>query len=516
MKRLNKDFLLDYSSSIDITVPKPNFYDLPVKIIQFGEGRFIRAFLDYFIEIANHKQLFNGRSIIVQPRKADKISLFNNQDGLFTLCAQGLRDEVQIQEFTIISAIKKALAAKTQWKETLKLAEIPTVEIIASNTTEAGLIYDENDSIDKEPPDSFPGKLTALLYQRFQHFDGDFDKGLLILPLELIENNGTLLKELVLKLAKYWNLEDDFISWLNSANSFCNSIVDRIVTGYPNKEELNQFQQKLGYEDQLFNVSELYHSWIIEADKGEIGSIIPFDKAGLNVQFVSNIQEYFLRKVRILNGAHTSMVPIAYLSGKDFVKESIEDHLINIFIKNLLENEAIPFIGLPQNELLAYKDTIIERFRNPFIQHKLLSISLYSSSKIRLRVLPSLLAYYNRHKKIPPLLPFAFSAFLVFMRIEKKVESSWFGSRNTEQYEYNDDPKYLNIFYQAWKSIHSAKKDDLFKVITSICQNRVLWGYDLTELPDFVLKVTDHVETILKVGMLSALKKLLIENELIM
>ncbi|MHA1651393.1 MAG: tagaturonate reductase, partial [Candidatus Helarchaeota archaeon] len=453
MKRLNRQFLLDYKPSIPVMLPKTHFFELPIKVLQFGEGRFIRAFLNYFIEIANHKQLFNGRTVVIQPRKADKASIINEQDGLFTLCACGLQDGVEKQEFIIISSIHKAIAAKTQWKETLELAEIPSLEIIASNTTEAGLIYDPDDSIEKNPPDSFPGKLTALLYHRYKHFDGDLNRGLVILPLELVENNGDVLKELVLKLVKKWNLEENFMKWLNRANAFYKSIVDRIVTGYPNKKELEKYQQQLGYEDKLFNVAELYHSWIIEADE-KLQSIIPFDKAGLNVQFVDNIATYFLRKVRILNGAHTSMVPIAYLAGKNFVKESIEDPLINIYIQNILENEVIPFINLPKNELIQYKDTILERFRNPFIQHRLLSISLYSTSKMRLRVVPSILSYYKKFNEPPPLLSFAFAAFLVFMHIREKEALNWFGYRDSEKYQYHDDSNSLEFFYNAWNSIN--------------------------------------------------------------
>ncbi|NVM52708.1 MAG: tagaturonate reductase [Candidatus Helarchaeota archaeon] len=514
MPLLTKKFLSDYSPAINITIPHKKFFNLPVKIIQFGEGRFIRAFLNYFIEVANQKKLFNGRSIVIQPRKADKASIINAQDGLFTLCSRGLKDGVQKEEFMIISSIKKAIAAKTQWPDTIKLAEIPSVEIISSNTTEAGLVYDLQDSIDKTPPDSFPGKLTALLHHRYQYFDGDPDKGFMILPLELIENNGNVLKNLVIKLAKYWNLEEKFIRWLEMANFFYKSIVDRIVTGYPKKEEIDQFNQKLGYEDKLFNIAELYHSWIIEGDK-KLQTTIPFDRAGLNVQFVSNIKNYFLRKVRILNGAHTSMVPIAYLSGKNLVKESIEDSLINIYIQNILEYEVIPFVDLPQTGLKAYKNTIIERFRNPFLQHKLLSISLYSSSKMRLRILPSIIGYYEKFKTPPPLLPFAFAAFLVFMRIREKSDAGWFGLRASEKYEYNDNSESLKIFYKAWKSIDPTKTSDITNLVSSICKNTSLWERDLTQLPDFVSIVANYINQILKNGLQSALKQLLGKYDLI-
>ncbi|MFX1293298.1 MAG: tagaturonate reductase [Promethearchaeota archaeon] len=514
MKILNEELILNYKPSIDIILPKKSFFELPVKVLQFGEGRFIRAFFNYFIEIANHNQLFNGRSIVIQPRKADRAAIINTQDGLFTLYTCGLRNKIQQQEFMVISSIKKAIAAKTEWIKTLKIVEIPTLKIIASNTTEAGLVYNSEDSIEKNPPISFPGKLTALLYHRYKFFNGDKSKGFMVLPLELVENNGDILRNLVLKLAKNWNLEDKFIQWLEKANFFYKSIVDRIVTGYPNREELYQFQQQLMYEDKLFNVAELYHSWIIEADR-KLQTVMPFDKAGLNVRFVSDIKNYFLRKVRILNGTHTSMVPIAFLSGKNFVKESIEDYIIYVYIQNLLAKEVIPFINLPRKELLAYKDIIIERFRNPFIQHKLLNISLYSTLKMRLRVLPSILEYYQKFKNPPSLLTFAFAAFLVFMQIQKHSKLGWFGFRNSKKYKYNDNPKSLEIFYKAWKSIDLSKNADLNELITTICQNKILWERDLTQLPNFVQIITKYINQILKNGMYLALKQFLIKNNLI-
>ncbi len=514
MKSLTKNFLNQYEPSIDITLPKNSFFDLPVKVLQFGEGRFIRAFFDYFIEVANHQGLFNGRAIVIQPRRADKVARINAQDGLFTLCSQGLRNDAKIQEFMIISSIKEAIAAKTEWNKTLKLVEIPSIQIIASNTTEAGLVYDPEDRFQNNPPKSFPGKLTAMLYHRYEFFDGDKNRGLMLLPLELVENNGTILKQIVLKLAKRWNLEDAFIEWLTGANKFYKCIVDRIVTGYPKAQELAQFQQKLGYEDNFFNIAELYHSWIIEADE-KLQTTIPFDEAGLNVQFVSHIKNYFLRKVRILNGAHTSMVPIAYLSGKDLVKDAINDSLINVYVRNMLSNEVIPFIDLPESDLLRYRDIIIERFRNPFLEHKLLTISLYQSSKMRLRVLPSILAYYLANKRPPPLLLFAFAAFIVFMRVQEGTETGWFALRQNEPYQYQDDPTLLEFFLKAWVKVDTANPEEILHLVNAICENLTLWERDLTEYPKFTKIITNHVDNILKNGTYASLKQLLIENGLL-
>jgi len=505
---------LNYSPQIEVQVPEKSFFELPVKLIQFGEGRFIRAFLDYFIEIANHNSLFNGRAIVIQPQKTANTAMINAQDGLFTLCARGLRNGVRQQEYTIVSAIKEALAAKTDWLKILKVAELPSIEFIVSNTTEAGIAYDPADSIERTPPTSFPGKLLSFLYHRYRFFEGAPIKGLTVLPLELVENNATLLRGIVLKLAKTWNLEDNFIQWLEKANSFYNSIVDRIVTGYPQEEELKEFQQLLGYKDKLFNIAELYHSWIIEADTS-LQTKIPFDKAGLNVQFVPDITNYFIRKVRILNGAHTSMTPIAYLSGENFVKNAIENANIQVFIQNMLIKEVIPFINLPYDELLAYRDIIIQRFHNPFIQHQLTSIALYSTSKMRLRVLPSIIAYYDRFQTAPKFLSFAFAAFLMFMRIREHADSKWFGQRGSERYQYDDNLEAIQIFYDAWTSFNPSKKEDLHQLVSSICQNSTLWNTDLTQLPEFVSIVVKYIDQILKLGMASALQRFLTQQKII-
>ncbi|MDD1777790.1 MAG: tagaturonate reductase [Candidatus Helarchaeota archaeon] len=510
---LTRELLSSISPRRDVRIPDPSFFDLPVKVIQFGEGRFIRAFLDYFIEIANHHHLFNGRVVVIQPQQTENTALINAQNGLFTLCARGLTKGLQRQEFTLISSIKEAFAAKTDWLKILSLAERPSVEFIVSNTTEAGLVYNRADLPENNPPASFPGKVLSFLYRRFQFFDGNPKHGLKILPLELIENNGMVLRDIILKLARSWELGDKFIQWLETSNRFYNSIVDRIVTGYPAEKDLKEFQKVLGYEDKLFDVAELYHSWIIEA-ADSLQTKIPFDRAGLNVEFVSDLTTYFQRKVRILNGAHTSMTPIAYLSGKNFVKESIEDPNIQGFVTNLLEKEVIPFINLPAAELIAYKDIIFERFHNPFIEHKLLNITLYSTSKMRLRLLPSIIAYYKRFQSAPLFSLFAFAAFLTFMRIREHVGSKWSGQRGSEHYEYSDSPESLQIFHNAWNSINPSKSEDLHRLVSSLSQNPGLWNVDLSQLPGFVSIVTSHLEKILHLGMVSALQQFLAQQKI--
>ncbi|NVM03334.1 MAG: tagaturonate reductase, partial [Candidatus Helarchaeota archaeon] len=398
---LNRKFLSNYKPAIEIKLPDSKKFDLPEKVIQFGEGVFIRAFFNYFLEIANSRNIFNGRTVVIQPVHVEKAKILNDQDCLFTLCSRGLKNGQKQENYFIISSIGKAYAAKLDWIEILKFTKSPEIEIITSNTTEAGITYNSEDKMDLNPPISYPGKLTSFLYHRYENFDSSTDAGLIILPLELVENNGDTLKKIVKKIIKNWNLENKFMNWLEKANIFCNTLVDRIVTGYP-RDEIDHFREILKYEDKMLNTSELYHIWVIEGGEN-VQKKIPLDEAGLNVLFVPDLTPYYLKKVRILNGAHTSMVHLSYLIGNNLVKESVEHPLVGQFLRDFLFKEVIPSMNMPKQELIDYANIIIERFRNPFINHLLINITLNSNSKIKYRILPTLIQYYEKFKKDPKL-----------------------------------------------------------------------------------------------------------------
>lgn len=363
----------------------------PERIIQFGEGNFLRAFVDWQINKMNKEAEFNSSVVIVQPLAKGLVDKLNEQDGLYTLYLQGVKDGKPIKEHEVIESVSRGINPYSNYDEYLKLAENPEMRFIVSNTTEAGIAFDENDKLDNKCPNSYPAKLTALLYKRFKFFKGDKKKGFIIIPCELIDRNGEKLEKIIFKYAELWNLGLEFTIWLKEANTFCCSLVDRIVPGYP-RDTIDEILKELGYEDDLVDVGEYFHLWVIEGPAW-IGNELPFKKAGLNVKIVKDVTPYRTRKVRILNGAHTSLVPVAYLYGLNTVGESVADKVMGKYLHETVYNEIIPTLDLPEDELKYFAGAVLERFTNPFVKHYLMSIALNSMSKFETRDLPSLLEY---------------------------------------------------------------------------------------------------------------------------
>ena len=358
---------------------------LPEKVIQFGEGNFLRAFADWIINEMNLKSDFNGSVVIVQPIEKGLISTLNEQEGLYYLCLKGIKNGQPIKEVQLIESVSRGINPYLSFDEYLKLAENPASRFIISNTTEAGISYDDSDLFEMRPPRLFPAKLTLLLYHRFKYFKGSADKGFVILPCELIENNGKKLKECIIKYGERWKLENSFVHWINESNVFCNTLVDRIVPGY-SSETANETKQAKGIEDKLAVEAEQFYLWVIEGPQW-IKNEFPFEKAGLNVLFVNDVTPYRTRKVRILNGLHTIMTPVAILGGINYVSDAVQHQVIGKFIHQTLYNEIIPTLDLPKADLDKYAEEVMDRFRNPFIEHALMSISLNSVSKFKARVL---------------------------------------------------------------------------------------------------------------------------------
>jgi len=376
----------------------------PEKVIQFGEGGFLRGFADWMIQKLNDSGKYSGNVVVVQPIEKGMCEKLSQQDCLYTHVIRG----VEGVEKTVIDVISRCVNPYENYDEYIALAKNPDFEVIISNTTEAGISWHEGDKLTDSPAVSYPAKLTALLYARFR----EGLKGFLILPCELIEKNGSKLKEFVLKWAEEWKLEKEFSEWIEKENYFCNTLVDRIVTGYPKDEDM-----ELGYEDDMVNTSEYFHLWVIEGDK-KYADILPFDKIGLNVIWTDNLERYRTRKVRILNGAHTSMVPYAMLKGFDTVRSCMEDDNMLSFVKKCVFDEIIPTLDLPEEELLDYAENVLTRFKNPYIKHYLSSIALNSVSKFKVRVLPSILEYIKRYNKQPENLIIAFKALIDFYRTD--------------------------------------------------------------------------------------------------
>jgi tagaturonate reductase len=468
----------------------------PEKVLQFGEGNFLRAFVDWQIDEMNKKADFNGSVVVVQPIEFGLVDKLNEQDGLYTLYLQGMSEGKAIRQHSVVNSISRGINPYTQHEEYLKLAENPVLRFVFSNTTEAGIVFDENDKLEDKPQKSFPGKLAALLYNRYKFFNGQKDKGLVIIPCELIDRNGDKLKEVILKLADLWNLEEGFKAWINEANTFCSTLVDRIVPGYP-RDTIKEITEELGYVDNLVNVGEYFHLFIIEGPEW-IENEFPVSKAGLNVKFVSDMKPYRTRKVRILNGSHTSLVPVSYLYGLDTVAESVEHEVIGKFIKDTIYEEIIPTLDLPKEELKYYAEVVIERFMNPFVKHYLMSIALNSMSKFETRDLPSLLQYIKVNDELPKRLVFSLAALIEFYK----------GKRGEEEIKLADDEDVLELYKAAWSNCNGSEAA-LREVVTTVLSYKKVWKMDLNEVAGLTEAVTHYLVSIEKLGIKEALKEIL-------
>jgi len=470
----------------------------PVKVLQYGEGNFLRGFVDYMIDVANEKGVFNGSVAIIKPIAYGKLDMFREQENQYTVVLRGKEDGAEKVETRVITSVADAVDCIEEYENYAAYATCETLRFIVSNTTEAGIVFDETDDFNALPPKTYPGKLTKFMYERYQHFNGASDKGLVLIPCELIENNGGNLKDCVLKFAKLWNLGEGFISWVENDCIFCSTLVDRIVTGYP-REEAEAIWEKLGYKDNLVDTAELFALWVIESAK-DISEELPLHKAGLPVIFTDNQKPYRERKVRILNGAHTSFVLASYMAGNDFVKESMEDADVRKFMMTTVFDEIIPTLTLPEEELVAFANAVIERFENPFIKHALLSISLNSTSKWKSRCMPSLTGYIEKTGEIPSHLAFSLAALMNFYTGTEIKESALIGNRNGEEYKILDDASALEFF-----ATNSGK--DSLEFAKAYLSNTAFFGKDLTTYAGLTEKVAGYLDDIRTLGMREAIRK---------
>ena len=458
------------------------------RILQFGEGNFLRAFANWMIQEMNKKANFDAGVVVVQPIDQGLIKMLNDQDGLYTLYLNGIKNGEVISEHEVIDCIQRGINPYTNFDKYIENAENPDLRFVISNTTEAGISYNAEDKLTDKPQKSFPGKLTALLYKRFLTFGGASDKGLIVIPCELIDRNGDNLKRIVLQYAEEWKLEDEFAEWIEEDNIFCNTLVDRIVPGYP-KDKMEAITEELGYKDNLVVEGEQFHLWVIEAP-ATVKEEFPSETCGLNVIFTDNMEPYRTRKVRILNGAHTTLVPVGYLYGIDRVRESLEDEVVGKFLKDALFNNICPTLDLPEEELSQFSADVLDRFRNPYLQHELMSISLNSISKYKTRVLPSVLEFVKRKNELPKNLLFSLASLIAFYK----------GDRNGTAIALKDDQDILDFFATTWNS------NNFVEVAEAVLSNTKFWGTDLTEIDGLQEEVTMHLETILNEGMKTALE----------
>lgn len=475
----------------------------PETILQFGEGGFLRGFVDWMIHRLHAAGLYEGGIVVVQPLPTGLISVLNEQDGLYTQVLRGVQGGRLIEERELITSISRGLDPHTDFSGYLACAHNPDLRFIVSNTTEAGIACHADDRLSDQPPRSFPAKLTRLLLERFNAFHGAADKGLVMLPCELIEYNGFNLRRCVLETAAKWQLPPAFVRWVEDHNVFCNTLVDRIVTGYP-RDEAAALGEALGYEDRLLNTGEVFHSWVIEGPAA-LAAELPLTQAGLNVVWTDDYKPYRDRKVRILNGAHTMTVLGAYLAGKDMVKDCMDDPVISRYLARGLSEEIIPTLDLPREDLESFAKAVSERFANPHVKHPLLSISLNSTSKFVARVLPSLKTYLARRGTLPKRLTFSLAALIAFYRGSELRDGALIGQRPAgNEYRVQDSPAVLEFFRTQW----SATAAPIPPVVQAVLGNAALWGEDLNAIPGLTGAVTHYVEAIAKHGAAAVFRQL--------
>lgn len=477
----------------------------PERVLQFGEGNFLRAFVDYFIDVMNEKAGFNSKAVLVQPidspdgnPAADAI---NEQDGLYTLYLRGFENGRKVNSRRVISCVSRCLNVYRDYDAVMACADNPDLRYIACNTTEAGIVYDPSCSFTDTPPSSYPAKLAQFLYRRFQKMGTQPGRGFVILSCELIDDNGKELEACVLKYASQWNLEHAFTDWLKTENIFCSTLVDRIVTGYPRSEAAALCEEN-GYEDSILDTGEIFGFWVIEGPDS-LRKELPFAQAGLPVLITDNHKPYKQRKVRILNGAHTAMVLGAFLAGQDIVRDCMNDDVIMKFMNRAIYSEIIPTLSLPEKDCRDFAAAVTERFKNPFIDHALLSISLNSTSKWKARVLPSLEGYVEKFHALPKCLTASFAFYIAFYHGSGLTEKGLAARRaKGDAYTITDERPVLEFF-----ELH--KNDSLENLVHAVCTNVSFWGKDLSEIPGFEQEAARMLHEIEAEGAYHQMKKCL-------
>lgn len=455
----------------------------PERVLQFGDGNFLRGFADHFIDVMNEQTAFHGKVVVVPPASTGKAGRINGQEGLYQLCLRGLEDGRPVERRRVISCISRAVDVHAEFDRVLQTAHDPAMRFIISNTTEAGIVYDPSCRFSDRPPAGFPAKLTRLLWERCEAGL----PGYILFPCELIGHNGDTLRECVLRHAADWGLGEHFACWLREENRFYNTLVDRIVTGYP-KAWAERLDTQNGYRDTLLDTAEPYALWVIEGPES-LAKEFPAPQAGLPVRFVPDLRPYREQKVRILNGGHTAMAPAAFLAGHDIVRSCMGDPAVRAFLNGALHEEIIPTLSLPEEPCAAFAKAVGERFSNPYIDHNLLDIALNCVAKWRTRVLPSMAAYQAGHGRLPRRLVFSFAALAAFYTRQE---------RDGAAYSVRDDRAVLDFF----QSHRDAPPGELIRALAA---QTAFWGRNLNTLPGFLRMAAAALEDIETMGMAAAL-----------
>lgn len=479
----------------NLSVPDKKIFDLPEKVLQFGSGVLLRGLIDYFIDKANKENVFNGRVVVVHSIEKERPVVHEKQDYLYTHCLRGIQQGEIHEEYIVNAAISRVLLAFNEWEKVLACAADPGIEIVISNTTEVGIVLHATDNIYGNPPSSFPGKLLALLYKRYQTFNGDVTKGWTIVPAELIADNGSKLQSIIIELAHLNNLEYAFIDWVENANTFCNTLVDRIVPGKLPPAEQKAVEEKLGYTDAMTIMSEPYSLWAIETSAAAVKDKLSFAVANPGVIITDDINKYRELKLRLLNGTHTFVCGLAYLSGFNTVRDAMKNEVFSNFVYDLMVKEIAPCItgnAISEAEALAFAQSVIERFKNPFIEHFWLSITLNYSYKMQSRNLPLLLKHYKDNQSVPHRMAFSFAVYLLFMHGTPAGDNKYEGNNNGNRYAIQDDK--AAFYSQLWQLT------DTDQLVTAALGNTPLWEMDLNTLPGFTESVTFYLKACLQNG----------------
>ena len=475
-----------------VQLPTDTMMALPEKVLQFGTGVLLRGLPDYFIDKANQQGIFNGRIVVVKSTEGSDAQVFGKQDCLYTICVRGIENGNEVSENIVCAAISRVLSAKSEWARVLECAHNPAMQIIISNTTEVGIQLLHED-IRTHPPVSFPGKLLAFLHERFKAFNGNSQSGMVILPTELVIDNGKKLEAIVFELAHLNGLEDRFIEWLETSNTFCNTLVDRIVPGRPKGDALQKTVNELGYNDDLLTMSEVYRLWAIEGND-RIREALSFAPADDGVVITNDMTLQKELKLRMLNGTHTLSCGLAFLKGFDTVKKAMDDTAMSSFIEDLMLEEIAPSIPCKIYKEAAniFGAKVLDRFRNPNIEHFWLSITMQYTSKLKMRVLPLIKNYIEQFSTVPDNMSTGFAAYLLFMKVTRTEGGKYYGFANGTEYQITDDE--APFFFEQWK------KEIPEDVVETVLATQSLWGSDLNLLTGFSETVSYKLRTMMEQG----------------
>ena len=504
--QLSKQNLKNITVQPGLVIPGEELFNLPEKVLQFGTGVLLRGLTDYFIDKANRNGIFNGRIVVIKSTSNGDTDAFQQQDSLYTLCVRGIEDGKKIDETIINSSISRVLSANTDWKAILECAHNPVMQIIISNTTEVGIALTE-DNIHLTPPHSFPGKLLAFLNERYKAFDGSNESGMVIIPTELIPDNGDKLRSIVTELAKMNELEDSFINWLETANYFCNSLVDRIVPGKLTGEDKIKTEKKLGYKDDLMIMAESFRLWVIESDNKKVKGILSFCKADEGSVITEDIEKFRELKLRLLNGTHTFSCGLACLAGFATVKEAMSDEVMFSFIYNLVMQEIVTAIvdeKISDNEASAFAIKVMDRFRNPYLDHPWMSITVQYSSKMKMRNIPLLLKHYSKTDQPPEHMALGFASYLLFMKCAKNNKEQYTGHANGTEYLIQDE--YASYLAAKWEI------GNVNEVVDSILADTKLWETDLSLLNGFAELVKVNTQLLMHNGVMATIRQMQINK----